>query len=203
MIIYRITNKINNKNYIGQTSKTIECRWNSHVRHANSNSPYVIHSAIRKYGTDSFEIEEIDNAENQEEINAKEVYWILEYKSNNPNFGYNMTFGGEGPNGFKHSEYSKLKMSVAHSAQSEETRRKISQSMMGKKRPKEVVDKIVCALKARIRKPCSDETKRKISESLCGDKNPNFGKTFSEDHKRRLSESRRAIVLRKSQSVAL
>ena len=56
--IYKITNKINNKIYIGQTNRTIEIRWKEHCRHLNSNMP--ICRAIKKYGESNFLVEELE-----------------------------------------------------------------------------------------------------------------------------------------------
>lgn len=93
MIIYRITNIVNDKVYVGQTIRTLKERWKQHRSQAKHGSTYAIHSAIRKYGEDNFEIEIIDTASNREELDAKEIYWIEFYNSMTPN-GYNLCEGG-------------------------------------------------------------------------------------------------------------
>ncbi len=94
-IIYKATNKINNKIYIGQTIKTLEERIYHHVYRAN-HSLDITHThfinAIRKYGEENFIWEVIDKGENQEELNEKEIYWIKYY--NSVNNGYNIQDGG-------------------------------------------------------------------------------------------------------------
>ena len=98
-IIYKITNKINNKVYIGQVvaKKGLAKRWKRHVDTAKSGANYLISIAIRKYGEDNFTIEEIDTADSREELNEKEIYWISYYQSfTDRNKGYNMTSGGDG-----------------------------------------------------------------------------------------------------------
>ena len=100
MIIYKVTNKINNKIYIGQTYKTAEQRLNDHYREAksryNNNKPLVyFHRALMKYGIENFEVEVIDTSESLEEINAKETYWINFYDSMNREIGYNRQSGGD------------------------------------------------------------------------------------------------------------
>ena len=92
-LIYKATNIINNKIYIGQTTCTLEKRKNEHL---NSCDGTYFHKAILKYGRDNFiwEIVE-DNIETYEELNEKEKYWIAYFNSNNNNIGYNMTPGGE------------------------------------------------------------------------------------------------------------
>ena len=82
MYIYKITNIQNNKVYIGQTIRPIKDRLNRHINDALNNVLDTHFArAIRKYGKDSFTIEQIDTASNQEELNKKEQYWIKYYDS--------------------------------------------------------------------------------------------------------------------------
>lgn len=104
MIIYKITNKVNNKVYIGLTTQTIEKRWEQHLQAAfNENHPdsqTVFKKAIRKYGSNNFIIEIIDEADNLENLKKLEQYWIKYYNSyigwDNCQ-GYNSTYGGDAP----------------------------------------------------------------------------------------------------------
>ncbi len=90
MWIYKITNIQNNKVYIGQTIRPIKDRFHRHINDAMNNILDTHFArAIRKYGKDSFIIEEIDTAKNQNELNEKEQYWIRYY--NSINNGYNET----------------------------------------------------------------------------------------------------------------
>lgn len=100
MIIYKITNKINNKIYIGQTTKSAAERLNKHIIEArcqdNGNRPFnYFHSAILKYGEENFIIEQIDEASSIEELNNKEIYWIEFYQSTSKEIGYNLMAGGK------------------------------------------------------------------------------------------------------------
>lgn len=92
MYIYKITNTVNNKTYIGQTIHPIQDRFNRHITDALHN---IIDThfarAIRKHGADKFHIEQIDTAVNQDELTQKEQQWIRHYQSTNPNYGYNET----------------------------------------------------------------------------------------------------------------
>lgn len=96
--IYKIENKINHKIYIGQTTRTVLSRWKEHISQAKDiNKPHhYFHNAINKYGEENFIVKEIDSCDNKEELNAKEIYYISIYNSNNPKYGYNLTKGGEG-----------------------------------------------------------------------------------------------------------
>ena len=78
MWIYKITNIQNNKVYIGQTIRPIEQRFHRHLSDALNNILDTHFArAVRKYGKDSFIIEEIDTAQTQDELNQKEQYWIV------------------------------------------------------------------------------------------------------------------------------
>ena len=92
MIIYQITNKLTNDFYIGKTTNDIETRFYQHKYNSQKrNSQTYLHRAIRKYGIETFSISKLDEANNLEELNEKEISWI---KKLSPN--YNMTKGGEG-----------------------------------------------------------------------------------------------------------
>lgn len=90
MFIYKISNNINDKVYIGQTIRPIEDRFRRHINDAiNNNLDTHFARAIRKYGKENFFIEEIDSAGTQDELNLKEQYWIRYFDSINN--GYNET----------------------------------------------------------------------------------------------------------------
>lgn len=90
--IYKITNNINNKIYIGKTEFDIQKRFKEHCRDSKKeykNRP--LYNAMNKYGIEHFKIEEIEECNNPEE---RERYWI-EYYNSFKN-GYNATLGGDG-----------------------------------------------------------------------------------------------------------
>lgn len=91
--VYIITNSINNKQYIGKTTKTIEERFASH-RHDSKFSKTVLYKAFKKYGIDNFIISVIEECDS-DKLNEREIYWIQKYNSIVPN-GYNLTIGGTG-----------------------------------------------------------------------------------------------------------
>ena len=95
--IYKITNIINGKSYIGQTKNAIKERWRYHIKDSfNKNREsynFAIHRAIRKYGINNFKIEEIENCDISK-LDEREIYWINYY--NTYYNGYNLTLGGGG-----------------------------------------------------------------------------------------------------------
>lgn len=86
--IYKITNTIDGKCYIGQ-SIHIEYRW---IQHCSSNYDSVIHRAIEKYGKSNFTFQILEEC-NKESLDEREQYWIKKYNSIVPN-GYNVLSGG-------------------------------------------------------------------------------------------------------------
>lgn len=117
MYIYKVTNNINGKKYVGLTTQSIHTRFSQHMCASRSgNSP--IHNAMRKYGVDNFKISELDTAKDIDELCKKERFWVKELNSLAPN-GYNLKEGGQiggngGANkGIKWNKKAKEKHSVA------------------------------------------------------------------------------------------
>lgn len=94
--IYKITNKVNKKIYIGKTTQTIQARWKQHVNRALNDLTRTEHfmNAIRKWGKDNFIIEEIEQCKD-ESLDERERFWIAYYDSYY-GWGYNSTEGGDG-----------------------------------------------------------------------------------------------------------
>ena len=92
--IYKITNTLNNKIYIGQTVKTVEKRFQQHKNNSNKSyfSQIVLYKAFNKYGIDNFICEQIEQVPN-ELLDDREQYWIEYYNSYFE--GYNSTLGGK------------------------------------------------------------------------------------------------------------
>lgn len=93
--IYLITNTINGKKYVGQTSRSIKWRWGQHKYQVSKGSSLPFHRAIRKHGPDMFTVEQIDKCDSQEEANLSESKHILFHKSNVYGIGYNCDEGGD------------------------------------------------------------------------------------------------------------
>lgn len=119
--VYKHTNTKNGKVYIGITSQSIKRRWRN-FGHGYKTNGYF-YSAIKKYGWDSFSHEIILKNLSRDEAQNIEIKLILKYKSVNPNYGYNLTYGGEA------------------NVPSDETRLKMSESKIGKKATEETKEK--------------------------------------------------------------
>lgn len=127
--IYKITNLINGKIYIGQTSKTIQERFEAHLKKARAYTNRYLYDAMNKYGYENFKVTEIEECDNAN-LDEREIYWIKYYNSNNKQYGYNMTIGGGGGNTW------------ANNPHKAETARKISEHNKGKHTmPQKAIDK--------------------------------------------------------------
>lgn len=148
-IIYKITNKVNGKIYIGWTAKELDERWESHLKRAKFQKGFALHGALRKYGEQNFEIIEIDRAISIDDAKFKEKKWIAELNCKCP-IGYNLTDGGDGANGYEFTEEALRKLSKSHIGQqawnkgkpwSEECKKKMSDARKGRKLSAESIDK--------------------------------------------------------------
>ena len=91
--IYKITNNINNKIYIGQTTQSIEKRFRQHISEAKNGDLGHLHGAMRKYGFENFSIIGLQEADNSE-LNGLEKEYIASLKCTDECIGYNMDDGG-------------------------------------------------------------------------------------------------------------
>ena len=128
MIIYKITNTINDRVYIGQTVGSLAKRWSQHTT-SMKNSP--LYNAFRKYGRDKFKIEAVCSALSPEYLNELEQYFIKFYDCMAPK-GYNLTSGGDSAyTRSEHSREQQRRAMLGHTV-SDETRAKISATLMGR-----------------------------------------------------------------------
>lgn len=199
--IYKLTNKINGKPYVGQTTeKDINNRWKKYKYLLCKEQP-KIYRALKKYGVDNFLFEVIDNAcESQTQLDDLETLYIEKFDSIRN--GYNCKTGGS--NG-RPSEESRQKMSNSKKGPknhnfgkhlSVETRHKISEALsgannfnFGKSKTQETKSKLSASLMGHQH---SVESRLKMSNSHKGTVGPNKGKSPSEEHRRKISETLRA-----------
>lgn len=192
--VYRITNLVNNKIYIGKTGQNPPIkRWYEHTYKSrnvkNHNRP--LYASMAKRGIDKFTFEIIAEANSFENISIMEVDCIKQYDSKNKKNGYNLTDGGEGGEliGYKHSEQTKLNMSIAQQNRilSEETleRLKIAgRKGKGRKHSADAKKRISVKNKAWRKNnkfEHSEETKIKMSKANTGSNNPFYGKKHTEE----------------------
>jgi group I intron endonuclease len=212
--IYKITNRINGKVYIGETKeKNPIKRWKGHLYTIRKGKGCpLLRAAIQKYGEENFSFEVIQECNIDERFIIEEQK-IKEYNSLVPN-GYNVTIGGMGGGfkGKKHSEGTKKKMAKATSEQyaslsaerkeelrqilknrspqkrgtiTEEYRQKMRNYKLGKKLSEETRAKISNSLKHSALK---EETRKKISESVKRTYENGRDASFSEERKANLSK---------------
>lgn len=193
--VYKITNTINGKQYIGKTMGTIENRWNNHIKGAKGNYNSKLSNAIRKYGENAFKVSILEESENELYLFEKERYWINQANSFGEN-GYNLTEGGEGALGYRHYEEVKIKLrdlaSKTHKGRqfTEEHRKNLSKAMkgnknmLGKRHSEESKLKMSEATKGKQKSSPTIETRQKLSKA-------NTGKKRSEETKLKLSEARK------------
>lgn len=171
MIVYCVTNNLDNKKYVGQTGRTIEARWKEHLHSARQPSrikqcPYL-YAAMNKYGSENFTIVEIDRSENEDQIDDVEELWIAKLGTTDRSRGYNISFGGA-------------------SRPHPDTRAKLSASLKGKPawnkgRPMEEDHLKNTRLAAEKRRgvplPITPQGRESLRQSKLGENNPNYGKT--------------------------
>ena len=110
--IYKITNLVNNKTYVGKTSSSIEERFKEHIRDSRKErcEKRPLYDAFNKYGVENFFIEEIEEVENDEIASEREIYWInflRSYIGFEDSNGYNATLGGDSKRYYNYEELSK------------------------------------------------------------------------------------------------
>ena len=182
MIIYKATNKINDKVYIGQTARSIKHRIKEHLKDKN----VYFNDALRKYGRANFDFETMAYCDTKKKLNFLECFYIKFCNSKHPD-GYNLTDGGGGILGCKYST---------------EIRRKMSEGRIGEKNPnwgKHPVGWNKGLIGYGAGRIVLEETRRKLSEiktgkkipCLQGDKHYMFGKHHSEEIRKKISTAKK------------
>jgi group I intron endonuclease len=149
-VIYKISNLLNGKVYIGQTIRNIEIRWKQHCREAIKYShKSALFGAIAKYGKDAFVIEEVCSCTNMEDLNFMESFLIGQLSSLYP-LGYNLTYGGGNHKrtpeaSARLSKFRKGKPSTKKGKKYPGSNQKRSEQLKGKEQPKHLSDPLVRA----------------------------------------------------------
>ena len=162
--LYRFTSP-SGKIYIGIT-KNVSKRWQQHARAANRGSKNTIHAAIRKYGFDNFK-KEILITSTFSYVKEMEVKAVAAFNCITPH-GYNLTKGGDGIVGFKHSDETKISIAkalIGHTV-SDKTKESLSKSLKGKKIHTDDSKRKIS--KFQFRRQKSREMREKLSNSTKG-----------------------------------
>ena len=199
MRIYKITNTVNNKVYIGQTTSLGKVRWLSHRNKLRKGKHPNLHlqSSWKKWGEASFTYEVITES-CLGLLDSLEIFYITKYNATDNKFGYNKDGGGH--------------LSRIRNPISEETRKKLSIAQTGKKRPHSEETRLRLSIIGKGR-PCkykgipsgkkgiptgynpSKESRLKMSEAHRGKKRP----PFTEQTKKNISEAaKRGWIKRKA-----
>ena len=182
----------NGKVYVGITTKTLKNRISQHLGSLGDGLPF--HNAISKYGKENVVWEVVDAADNMEELNKKEIYYIEYFNSFIGNdCGYNCTRGGDGSVGFVHTKESCAKISTALVGNKYHLGHKDSAETLNRKR-----------IAGIGRKP-SEETRIKLSAAQMGNNKGigNRGRMFSPTHCANISKNKKGKGLKNKNAAKL
>ena len=138
--VYKLTSP-SNKVYIGITSRSVKQRWNNGIGYKKCPA---MNNAIRKYGWENIKKEILLENTTEEEAKSLETLLIKLHRSNESGYGYNLTEGGDGTKGYYPSE---------------ETRKKRSEALKGRKYPNR-------------KRVLSEKERKRLSDSFKGTNNP-------------------------------
>ena len=185
MVIYKTTNLVNKKIYIGQSKNN---------RKNYFGSGFILKNAITKYGVSNFKKEILEECNSKKELNEREIYWIKKTKSQDKNIGYNIACGGSGGDTFSNQtdenkrkirdKRSKSMKGKNTSPMTEEQKLKISNTLKGRKCPKHSQ-----YMKIKMSN-VSDEYKKKLSISS--------KKRWDKYHKENPNAGRKIVQLTKT-----
>lgn len=199
--IYLITNLVNYKCYVGQTTKIPEQRWEEHIRWSRTQRVYLSH-AIKRYGPEHFALGVLavvdcqSDTELKKVVNELEKLWIICLRSCESEYGYNMTFGGEGG---KPTDVVRQKIGAANRGRkwTPELRERIMAARslkphanQGKKLPQYQIEAL---RRTHLGKPLADSAKEKIRQRQTGRKLP---ASWRESIRQGLKNARRCAFIK-------
>ena len=182
--VYKLTNKVTGRGYIGISCKGVRGRWLEHVSSSRQNkNQQAIVRAIRKHGPEMFELTVLRVVRNWDKAHRLEQYYIRTHNCRAPN-GYNLTNGGEGTTGLKHSLASRRQMSESHKGQ-------LRPAQKGRPLPEATKAKISASVKQYLLEhplpPKSQATRAALSRAGKGKKcHPKTSAAVSAANKRRV-----------------
>lgn len=169
MIVYKTTNLVNGKIYVGQDL-------NNNEKYLGSGKIFKL--ALKKYGENNFKKETLENCSSKDELNEKEIFWIEKLDSRNRNIGYNISSFGNtlttNPN--KDEIIKKISKANKGKKRSTETKIKLSNSLIGHNVSKNTKEKISKTRKELNIKPSANNiniTKNRLKRDFYGENNLN------------------------------
>lgn len=186
--IYKITNRTDNKQYVGQTTKARPTdRFSQHKYLAThpekETSPSYLHRAMYKDGVENFSFEIIEEV-NNDKLNDREKYWIQQLNTYVPN-GYNLTIGGDGTPGYariqsedekKHKSEIMKQYFIDHPEKKDEIRARTTMLWQNQ----EYRDKVTNSNK---------EFYKNHPDKFKGENNPFYGKHHTEESLQKIREA--------------
>jgi group I intron endonuclease len=149
--VYIVVNRMTLKGYVGITGMGVQKRWQHHQKDANRGSNWALHASMRKYGIDAFEVHVLAEGLCRTEAIELEKQMIVKHVTRAPS-GYNMTDGGDGAVGYKHTE---------------EWKAELSRRYKGRKMPPEAVER---QRQAMLGWQPTDETRANMAAAQTGRK---------------------------------
>lgn len=165
----------------------IKTRWYEHRTTSNKQSKYPLYKSMKKYGLDNFDFTIIEEYDNQIDADEAEDFFINYFNTRNKEFGYNLKPGGGCGSGWHHSNEAKLKLKKAMKSD--------KNLQVFKDTGFKIVEwnKIHGAPKPNLGKKFSDEHRKKLSESHKGKDNHQSGRTHSEESKAKMRFAKKKI----------
>ena len=173
-IVYKATNRITRQVYIGITQSSLNDRIARHIRTSRSKKGGYFHNAISLYGIEAFDWSVLKYCVSKKELVQNEQFYIAQYRSNLPDKGYNLTFGGDGCQATEETRH-KISNALRGRRHSEETKKKIGVGMLAAKKRngtlslrKQTRTRISLAIKGKV---IRQEVRQKISLAMRGNEN--------------------------------
>lgn len=176
MIVYLAKNRVNGKGYVGVTTRSLCKRQREHRYCAQNDSERALYRAIRKHGYEQFEWLTLAEVQDTVMLLALERQFIAELHTFG-SAGYNMTEGGEGMNGYRPTNETRLKQRLAKLGKKNTAVTRVKKSLYSKNRTPEHLAALSASLRGH---EVSVEQRQAISKTLTG-------RTLPDEHKRNIS----------------
>jgi group I intron endonuclease len=162
--IYVAVNQLNNKCYVGQTTRTVEKRWRAHIK---SGSTTYFTRELRRVGAKVFSVSTIAEAQNKEQLDQLEKLWIITLNSMDSTHGYNTRMGGAHGT-FSDEIKAQLRLTALGRKHTPETKEKLRVAGLGRKH---TLGELAKMRASNLGKRHTEETKQKIRVHLTGNSN--------------------------------